>query len=131
MEYYRVNYDEEKFIHDKQYRERKMKFVDDKNYLQEYNNQKHNKRGQLNEFQDEDEIQAILDAENVEEQEVDVEDDEEQIDDEDDEDEKKFKQILKHLLIIQYYKLPVNQYRFIFNEFYQEEIIKEKSLKNI
>jgi hypothetical protein len=67
MEYYKVIYDEDRFIHDKEYRKGKMKFVDDNNYLQKYNSQKHNKRGQLKEFQDEDEIQAVLDAENVEE----------------------------------------------------------------
>jgi hypothetical protein len=134
MEYYKIYYDEERFIHDKQYREEGMKFVDDNNYLQKYNKEKHRKRGEVTEFRNKDEIQAVLDAKNVEEQEVDVEDDEEQIDDEDDEDpedEKNFKQILKHLLIIQYYRLPVNQFKFIFNPSYQEEIIKEETLKNV
>jgi hypothetical protein len=44
MEYYRVNYDKQQFIHDKQYRNRKIKFVDDKNYLKMYNSQNHKHR---------------------------------------------------------------------------------------
>jgi hypothetical protein len=131
-----------------------MKFVNDKNYLKMYNNQKHSKRWEITEFLNQDEIQAVLDAENVEDDEYVMkidkefekkklskkdnsvrsnEDEEDRIgDDEDDDDNvieepegealKKFKQMLKHLLIIQYYKLPFNQYKFVFDEPYQEEI---------
>jgi hypothetical protein len=178
MEYFNVNYNAGDFIQNKQYREKKIKFVNDNNYLQEYDSQEHGLYEKANIFGfNEVEIQALLDAENVEEQEKNadnksitkeknddviansitatakeipavINDNElsvskekvNQIDDEDDangnvteevesDDLKKLKQLLKHLLIIQYYKLPINQYRFIFDEPYQEEIIKEESFK--
>jgi hypothetical protein len=88
----------------------------------------------------------MLDAENVEEQEEEddeeeiEEDIEEQVDVEDDdgnvigeepegEEQKKFKQMLKYVLIIQYYKLPINEYKFVSDESYLEEYVNQTDFK--
>jgi hypothetical protein len=130
MEYYRINYDEQRFIHDKQYREERIKYVDDKNYLKMYNSKKHRKRGEAKEFQDEDKIQAVLDAQNVEEQEEDdSNDDNKNVNDNVNTDRVMTKtEMMKYLMIIDYYKLPYSVDDFIYNKKYRKESIKQGGL---
>jgi hypothetical protein len=46
-------------------------------------------------------------------------------------DQKKLKQMLNYLLIILYYNLNININKFITDESYMEEKIKEENFKNI
>jgi hypothetical protein len=64
MDYFNLAFNSYDFIHDKQYREKRIKYINDKNLLQKYNNLKHTKK-ELEDFGnfDEDEIQAVLDRE--------------------------------------------------------------------
>jgi hypothetical protein len=147
IEYYNINFDSDEYMHDKSYCEKMIKYVDD-NLLQKFNKEKHRRfEMELTNEIDEDEIQAMLDAENVEEQEEDDSNDEnnnindeEQIDDEDDangnvteepegNNQTEYDRMLKYLMIILYYNLDINTNKFVTDESYREEKIKEESFK--
>jgi hypothetical protein len=130
MRHFGIDYDQSEFICNKYYREEMMKNVDDNNYREKYVD------FELENLEDFDEEEIQEDIEGAQ----DIEDEEEQIDDEDDvngnvteepesEGEKKYKQMLKYLLIILYYNLKINTNKFITDESYMEEKIKEESFK--
>jgi hypothetical protein len=58
MWHYKIEFNEDQFIHDKQYREGKIKYVDDNNYREKYDSpmRKRNELENLRDF-DEEQIQ--------------------------------------------------------------------------
>jgi hypothetical protein len=67
-DYYGIDLNTYQFIHEKDYREKKIKYVNNNNYLQKFDTQKHGRYNLLEMAEDinKDEIQAVLHPENLE-----------------------------------------------------------------